>query len=290
MPCSFLQNAVISLRGTDTQMTQLLKASGQAAGTGWSLAGGEIDERTEKHVHSARLRLKALSRFARETELAASIVHQLNQPLASMLANAQAAKRWLEAESPSLMEAIASIDRIVRDAHAAGETMRRIRAIFKREHLDKEEASVIAIVSDAVHLVREDTGKRRIPIEYHCDENLPKLYVDPLAIQEIFINLTSNAVEALEKTKAPLIVIRAAVAHSGEMLVQVVDNGPGICDPEEIFDAFVTTKETGLGVGLTVSRSIAEAHGGRLWAENNPGGGATFCVVLPLSLRDQFPT
>ena len=123
-----------------------------------------------------------------------------------------------------------------------------------------------------------------------CDENLPKVYVDPLAIQEIFINLTSNAIEALEKTKAPLIVIRAAVAHSGKMLVQVVDNGPGICGPEEIFDAFVTTKETGPGAGLTVSRSIAEAHGGRLWAENNPGGGATFCVVLPSSLRDQFPT
>jgi signal transduction histidine kinase len=165
MLSSFLQTAVTGVRGPGTQMTQHLKASGQAVGTGWSLAGGKTDGRAEKYVHSARLRLKASSRFARETELAASIVHQLNQPLASMLANTQAAKRWLTAESPSLMEAIASIDRIVRDAHAAVETMKRIRAIFKQEHLDKEEVSVIAIVSDAVRFVREDIGKRKIPIE-----------------------------------------------------------------------------------------------------------------------------
>ncbi len=268
-------------------MVQHPKSLGRATEVNWLLADGETDERAAKNLQKARQRRETLSRFAREAELAASIVHQLNQPLASILANAQAAKRWLVAESPSLMEAIAAMDRIVRDAHGAGETMKRIRAVFKQERLDKKEANVVAMMRDAVRFVLEDTSRRRVPIEWHCDENLPKVYVDPLAIQEIFINLASNAMEALENAKAPLIVIRAAVTHIDEMLVQVVDNGPGICDPEEIFDAFVTTKKSGLGVGLTVSRSIAEAHGGRLWAENNQAGGATFYLALPLSLGNR---
>jgi C4-dicarboxylate-specific signal transduction histidine kinase len=230
------------------------------------------------------------SRFATVAELSASIVHQLKQPLTSMLANAQAAKRWLAAEPPNLMEAIASIDRIARDTRTAGETMDRIRALFKQGRLDKKEASVPTMMSEALRVVLEDPNNREIQIEWHFDENLPKVYVDPRAIQEIFINLTSNAMEAMENTKSPLVEVRAAVTAQNEMLVQVIDNGPGISDTEEIFDAFLTTKENGLGIGLAVSRSIANAHGGHLWAENNPSGGATFCLALPLRSRNQIPT
>lgn len=230
------------------------------------------------------------SRFATVAELSASIVHELKQPLTSMLANAQAAKRWLAAEPPNLMEAIASIDRIARDTRAAGETMDRIRALFKQACLDKKEASVPDMMSEALHVILEDPNKRDVQIEWHFDENLPKVCVDARAIQEVFINLTLNAMEALENTKSPLVEVRAAVTDQNEMLVQVIDNGPGIGDAEEIFDAFMSTKENGLGIGLAVSRSIAKAHGGRLWAENNPGGGATFCLALPLSSRNQIPT
>jgi C4-dicarboxylate-specific signal transduction histidine kinase len=230
------------------------------------------------------------SRFATVAELSASIVHQLKQPLTSMLANAQAAKRWLAAEPPNLMEAIASIDRIARDTRAADETMDRIRALFKQVPLDKKEASVPAMMSQALRVVLEDPNKREVQIEWHFDENLPKVCVDPRAIQEVFINLTSNAMEAMGNTKSPLVEVRAAVTDQNEMLVQVIDNGPGIGDTEEIFDAFLTTKENGLGIGLALSRSIAKAHGGRLWAENNPSGGAIFCLALPLTSRNQIPT
>jgi signal transduction histidine kinase len=218
-------------------------------------------------------------------ELSASIAHELNQPLMSVLANAQAGKRWLARNPPNLMETNASIDRILRDARGADETMQRIRALFKREAFEKKEANIRDIVGEAVRLVQEDPNKREIPIDRRFDELLPPVSVDPIQIQEVFINLISNATEAMEEDSgnSPLVKVRAAVTDQSEMLVQVIDNGPGVSDVEKIFDAFVTTKESGMGIGLAVSRSIVEAHGGRIWAENNPDGGATFNIALPLS-------
>jgi len=217
-------------------------------------------------------------------ELSASIAHQLSQPLTSMLANAQAAKRWLVAGPQNLMEAIASIDRIVIDARTAGETMQRIQALFKQEPLDRRAANIPDVISAAVRLVLEDPRKREVSIRCCFGENLPEVWVDPLAIQELFINLISNAIEALENNReTALVEIHADVNDANEMIIQVIDNGPGIGETDEIFNAFVTSKNSGLGIGLALSRSIAEAHGGRLWAENNPSGGATFSLTVPLS-------
>lgn len=233
-------------------------------------------------THDRAVRIER-SRFATTVELSASIVHQINQPLMSMLANAQAAKRWLAAESPNVMEAIASMDRITRDVRAAGETVERIRALFKQGSFVRKKVRVFDMMSEASRLVLQDPNKCDIPIAYHLDENLPMVNVDPVAIREVFINLTSNAMEAMEHTWFPQVKFWACVTEQNEMLIQVIDNGPGIRDTEAIFDAFVTTKKNGLGIGLTVARSIAEAHDGHLWAENHPSGGAMFCLALPLS-------
>jgi signal transduction histidine kinase len=162
--------------------------------------------------------------------------------------------------------------------------MQRIRALFKREAFEKKEANIRDIVGEAVRLVQESPNKREIPIDRRFDELLPPVSVDPIQIQEVFINLISNATEAMEDIGiSPLVKVRAAVTGQSEMLVQVIDNGPGVTDVEKIFDAFVTTKESGMGIGLAVSRSIVEAHGGRIWAENNPEGATTFSIALPLS-------
>ncbi len=246
----------------------------------------DIDDRkrAEDHLRDTRIKLNKVSRIATVAELSASTADRLNQPLNSVVANAQAAKNWLAANPPNLMQTNTSIDRILRDARAADETMQHIRALFKQESFDKTEASIPEVMAEAVRLVQEDPNKREVPIDRDFDENLPNVSVDPIQIQQVFINLISNAIEAMEDRRlTSLVKLRAAVTDQDEVLIQVIDNGPGVDDPERIFEPFLTTKEKGMGIGLAVSRSIVEAHGGRIWAENNPGGGATFCVVLPLS-------
>jgi PAS domain S-box-containing protein len=245
----------------------------------------DIDERkrAEDRLRDTRIKLAKASRLATVAELAGSIAHELNQPLMSILANAQAAKRWLNAASPNVMEVNSSIERTIRDARAADETMQHIRALFKQESFVKKEVKVPDILHEVVRIVQEDPRKRAVPVECYFDECLPAVPVDQIQVQQVFINLIVNAIEALEGQQAPaLVTLRAAVTDSDRMLVQVIDNGPGVHDPERIFDAFMTTKEKGMGIGLAVSRSIVEAHGGRLWAENNKSGGAIFNVALPL--------
>jgi PAS domain S-box-containing protein len=245
----------------------------------------DIDERkrAEDHLRDTGIKLAKASRLATVAELAGSIAHELNQPLMSVLANAQAAKRWLNAATPNTTEVNSSIERIIRDARAADETMQHIRGLFKQESFEKKDVNIPNILREVVRVVQEDPKKRDVPIEYHFEEPLPVVHVDQIQIQQVLINLIVNAIEALEgRQVVPLVVLRAATDSNG-MLIQVIDNGPGVVDPDQIFEAFMTTKEKGMGIGLAVSRSIVEAHGGQLWAENNKTGGATFNVALPLS-------
>ena len=245
----------------------------------------DIDERkrAEDHVRDTHIKLAKVSRLTTVAELAASIAHELNQPFMSILANAQAAKRWLNAPSPNLIEANSSIDRIIRDARAADEAMQHVRALFKKESFDKNDVNIPDILREVVRVVQEDPRKRGVPVECDFEECLPVVHVDRIQIQQVFINLIVNAIEALEEREVhPLVVLRATTGSNG-ILIQVIDNGPGVDDPDRIFDAFMTTKEKGMGIGLAVSRSIVEAHGGRLWAENNTTGGACISVALPLT-------
>jgi PAS domain S-box-containing protein len=245
----------------------------------------DIDERkrAEDHLRDTRIKLAKASRLATVAELAASIAHELSQPLMSVLANAQAAKKWLNGSLPNVTEVNSSLDRSIRDALAAGERMQHIRALFKQESFEKREVDISELLRDVVRIVEEGFQRRAVPIECHFEESLPPARIDQIQIQQVFINLIVNALEASEaRDVAPLVVLRAATFSNG-MLIQVIDNGPGVDDPDRIFDAFMTTKNEGMGIGLTVSRSIVEAHGGRLWAENRPEGGARFNVLLPLS-------
>jgi signal transduction histidine kinase len=197
---------------------------------------------------------------------------------------------WLAIEPPNLEQAAASIERILRDGRAADGTMQHIRALFKRESFEKNKQAFPKLISQAVQLIQEAPERRDISIEYQFESVLPKVLVDPIQIQEVFINLISNAVESMEvASRSPYLQIRASAYNDDEVLAQMIDNGPGLEDFEKIFDAFVTTKENGTGIGLAVSRSIVEAHGGQLWAENNPEGGARFCLCLPRStMSDAF--
>jgi C4-dicarboxylate-specific signal transduction histidine kinase len=170
------------------------------------------------------------------------------------------------------------------NGRAADEVMQHIRALFRQEPFEKKQVSIRDVLSEAVRFLHGDPRKHDASIDWQLDDNLPTVSVDLTQIQQVFINLISNAMEALEGSQiSPHIIVRASATDQNQMLIQVMDNGTGVADQERIFDAFVTTKKNGMGVGLAVSRSIVEAHGGRLWAENNSSGGATFSVALPLS-------
>jgi PAS domain S-box-containing protein len=258
----------------------------------WYGLSVDIDDRkrAEDHLRDMRIKLSRASKIATVAELSASIAHQLNQPLMALRGNAQAARRWLAANPPNLTETNASIERILRAIHSADETMQHIRALFTQESFEKTEANIPDMIREAVRLVHEDPKKRAALIDYDFDGHLPTVSVDLIQIQQVLCNLILNAIEAMEGSRMhPLLSVRAAVTDQNEMLIQVTDNGPGVDNTETIFDAFVTTKDQGMGIGLAVSRSIVEAHDGRLWAENNPGGGATFSMALPLSPVSRTP-
>jgi PAS domain S-box-containing protein len=254
----------------------------------WYGLSVDIDERkrAEDHLRDTRIKLSTASKIATVAELSASIAHQLNQPLMAVLGNAQAAKRWLAANPPDLTETSASIERILRDIRSADETMQHIRALFKSEPYEKSDESVLDILRESLRFVHENPNKREVRIDWSIEDSLPPICVDRIQTQQVFINLISNAIEATEGiTNTARILLRAFVTQDDEVIAQVIDNGTGLEDSEKIFDAFMTTKEKGMGIGLAVSRSIVEAHGGRLWAENNPDGGATFNVALPVSSK-----
>jgi PAS domain S-box-containing protein len=248
----------------------------------------DIDERkrTEDHLRDTRVKLTTALRIATVAELSASIAHELNQPLMAVLGNAQAAKRWLAANPPDLAETSASIERVLRDIRSADTTMQHIRALFKREPYEKSDESVLDIIRDSLRFVRDSPNKREVEIVWSIEGSLPLICVDRIQTQQVFINLISNAIEATDGNRNTARIRLAAFAtQEHEVVVQVIDNGTGLEDTEKIFDAFVTTKEKGLGIGLAVSKTIVEAHGGRLWAKNNSDGGATFNVALPMASK-----
>jgi len=254
----------------------------------WYGISVDVDERkrAEDHLRDTRIKLSRASRIATVAELSASIAHELNQPLMAVLGNAQAAKHWLAANPPDLTETNASIERILRNIRSADETMQHIRALFKSEPYEKRDESVLDIIRESLRFIQEGPNKREVQIDWSIEDSLPPICVDRIQTQQVFINLISNAIEATAgSADTARILLKAFVTQEHEVIVQVIDNGMGLEDTEKIFDAFMTTKEKGMGIGLPISRSIVEAHGGRLWAENNPNGGATFNVALPVSSK-----
>lgn len=193
-------------------------------------------------------------------------------------------------QSADLTEANTSIERVLRDIRSADQAIQHIGALFKGESYEKRDESVLDIIRESLRFVHEGRNKREVRIEWSIEDSLPPICVDRIQAQQVFINLISNAIEATEGCANTVkILLRAIVSQESLVIVQVIDNGAGLEDTEKIFDAFVTTKEKGIGIGLAVSRSIVEAHGGRIWAENNPDrNGATFNVALPVSLKREF--
>jgi signal transduction histidine kinase len=219
-------------------------------------------------------------------ELTASIAHEVNQPLAAVVTNGNASLRWLAADPPNLDETRAAIQRIVSEGTRASEVIARIRNLLKKGEPGAGRLTINDTVDEIVALAKSEAGLRHAVIEMDLAENLPAVTGDRVQIQQVLLNLIMNALDAMSGVADRAHVVRISTRQAGQksLLIAVEDSGAGL-DPElndRIFDAFYTTKPEGLGMGLSISRSIVEAHGGNLWASPNAAFGTTFQFTLPL--------
>jgi C4-dicarboxylate-specific signal transduction histidine kinase len=238
----------------------------------------------EVSLREAQTELAHVSRVTTMGELAASIGHEVNQPLAGIVTNANAGLRWLAGESPNLAEAREAIRRIIRDANRAGDVVSRMRTLFKKARTAKERLDINQAIEEVVILTQTEVRRNKVALRMEQAANLPSVMGDRVQLQQVLMNLILNAIEAMctVEDRERDLLIRTQRGESDEVHVAVRDSGIGF-DPlnaERIFDAFHTTKPGGLGMGLAISRSIVQWHGGRLWAVANEGPGATFHFTL----------
>ena len=246
----------------------------------------EDQKRAEEASRKAQADLAYVTRVATMGELAASIAHEVNQPLTAVVSQRQACLRWLAAQPPNLAKALEAAERIVRDGKDAGEVVRRIRALFKRAAHEEVPLDLNEVIGEVLSLLRSETAKRRVIVETDLGQDLPPVTGDRVQLQQLILNLLLNGIEAMDPvTDHPKrLFIRSKQEPDDTVLVEIRDSGVGLKDPDTVFDAFFTTKENGMGMGLAICRSIVQAHNGRLWAASGEGPGATFCFTLPLQL------
>jgi PAS domain S-box-containing protein len=238
----------------------------------------------EETLRATRRKLSTAMQIATVAELSASIAHEINQPLASVVTNAQAAETWLAHDPPNLERARTTLERIIRDGHSAAEVLRRIRALFKEAAPIKAPLDINQIVAEVLGLLSEELRDKGIIIETELESDLPMIDADHVQIQQTLINLVHNAAEAMNGVTDLAKSLSLTSRRNGEeALIQVRDHGFGSKDPTLMFEPFFTTKESGMGMGLSICRSIVEAHGGRIWATANEDAGMTFSFTLPLT-------
>jgi C4-dicarboxylate-specific signal transduction histidine kinase len=240
---------------------------------------------SERRYREVQMELAHASRVATMGQLTASIAHEVNQPIAAMVTNAQAAQRWLDRQPPDLAEAGQALARIVKDGNRAGDVIGRIRELIRKAPPRQERVDINDAIRDVIELTRGEAVKTGVSVQMHLAEDLPRIHGDRVQLQQVILNLIINAVEAMGGIRdGPReLLIRTEQAEAGGVLVVLQDSGPGLAPAtlEHLFEAFYTTKPTGLGMGLSICRSIIEAHGGRLWAEANEPRGTVFQFLTP---------
>ena len=238
----------------------------------------------EQRIRDAQLELARVSRVTTLGELAASIAHEINQPLAAIVADANASLNWLAPPDPDVDRIRESLDAIIKDGHRAAEVIQRIRQLATKGETQRASVEINSVIRDVMPLLRSELQSHQVVAQADLAEVVPPVLADRVQLQQVIINLIVNAVEAMVSIddRPRLLVIRSRVTDD-EVVVTVCDAGVGI-DPsavDQLFSAFFSTKPGGMGMGLSISRSIIEAHGGRFWATTNPDHGASFHFTLP---------
>ena len=217
-------------------------------------------------------------------ELTASLAHEIRQPISAAVTNAKTCLRWLGRDEPDVAEACEAASRLVKDVTRAADIIGRISSLFKKGMLQRELVDVNELIREMIVLLRSEASRYSISIRTDLAEGLPKVIADRVQLQQVLMNLMLNGIEAMEDMgTGGELTIKSQQGDNRQLLISVGDTGVGL-EPEqaeEIFNAFFTTKPQGSGMGLPISRSIVESHGGRLWAADNSPRGARFCFTLP---------
>jgi PAS domain S-box-containing protein len=259
------------------------------AGEMVEMVGTLIDttERThaEEALARAREELAHVMRVTTMGELTASIAHEVNQPLAAVVTNANACLHWLAAQPANMGEAQAAAQRIIRDANRASDVITHIRSFLTRGKPHHKLLDITEVVREVLVLVQGEAREKGVALLATCTPGLPFVRGDRVQLQQVILNLAINAIEAMSSARGRSRILELGAGHhgEGELRIAVTDTGPGLDaeQRERVFDAFYTTKPHGMGMGLAISRSIIESHGGRLWAARNVKGGETFQFTLP---------
>ena len=246
----------------------------------------DISERKRAEHERERLRqieedLAHINRVSMMGELTASLAHEIKQPIAAAVSNAEACLQWLARDQPALVEMREAATEMVKEARRAAEIVTRTRSLFKKEGITREVLNLNEVITDTVYLIRDEADRSSISVRTELDAVLPRIAADRVQFQQVLLNLMLNGLEAMKGTGGELI-IRSQRDEEGRPLISVSDVGIGlpVGKRDKIFDAFFTTKPQGIGMGLAISRSIVESHGGHLWATANAGRGATFYFTL----------
>ena len=250
-------------------------------------------KRAEAELHEAQMNLAHVTRVTALGELVASIAHEVNQPLAAVVTNAAACQRWLDRTPPDLTEARGTLQAIIKDGNRAGDVIQRVRALANKSTEQKAPLDINEVVNEVVGLVQHELLRHRVLLRLELAPALPLVLGDRIQLQQVVINLVINGIEAMVSVmdRPRELLIRTSLDDGGQIVALVKDGGTGLAteNAEKLFDAFYTTKSGGMGMGLSICRSIVAAHGGRLSALENAGPGATFQFTLPLHGEDSLP-
>ncbi len=242
--------------------------------------------RTEEALQTARAELARIARITIVGELAASIAHEVNQPLAAVVANADACVAWLAHQNPNLLEARAAADRAIQGATRASEVIARIRSLIDKGSPQRMPVRLNQVIEETVALIHSQASRNHVSIESLLDPQLPTVCGDKIQLQQVILNLMMNGIEAMTtvNTRPLKLEIRSEVVDESHVRILVRDAGIGVEQQmlPQLFEPFFTTRAQGIGMGLPICRSIVEAHCGRLWAESVIGEGSTFCFTLPI--------
>jgi signal transduction histidine kinase len=247
----------------------------------------ESKRRSEEALRRSQAQLSRTTRFATVAELAAAIAHEISQPLSAVVANGLACMQWLSAEPPNVVNAKLAAERIIRDGKDAGEIVSRIRALFRKTTLEKVSLNLNDVISEVLRLIQKETTEKRIALEADLEKRLPPALGDRVQLQQVIYNLLLNGIESMDKVtdRPKRLLIRSKLQSEDALIVEIRDHGTGLADWEKASEPFYTTKEKGMGMGLSICRSIVEAHGGRLGTAPPQGPGTIFFFTLPLESK-----